>query len=138
MNVTVYARNAAKVPASWPADVRVVVGEITDAGAIDTTVAGADAVISALGPSMDKKAAGLPLVDGTKLIIEAMHRHGVKRFIGNGTPSVIDKRDKGTLQQKFARVAQKQHVTGVVPVFAGSMCLGPQEGLQPVVMRTVS
>ena len=99
--VTAYARNAAKVPASWPADVRVVVGEITDAGAIDTAVAGADAVISALGPSMDKKATGLPLVDGTKLIIEAMHRHGVKRFIGNGTPSVTDKRDKGTLQQKF-------------------------------------
>ncbi|WP_250037633.1 NAD(P)-dependent oxidoreductase [Paractinoplanes maris] len=99
--VTAYARNAAKVPVSWPADVRVVVGEITDAAAIDTAVAGADAVISALGPSMDKKATGLPLVDGTKLIIEAMQRHGVKRFIGNGTPSVVDKRDKPTLQQKF-------------------------------------
>ncbi|MFC7529325.1 NAD(P)-dependent oxidoreductase [Actinoplanes sp. GCM10030250] len=99
--VTAYARNAGKIPASWPDAVRVIVGEITNAAAIDTAVAGADAVIAALGPSMDKKATGLPLVEGTKLIIEAMQRRGVKRFIGNGTPSVIDKRDKPTLQQKF-------------------------------------
>src|SRR5687767_8831342 len=46
-----------------PSDVRVVVGDITDAAAIDTAVGGADAVISALGPSLNRKATGLPLVD---------------------------------------------------------------------------
>jgi nucleoside-diphosphate-sugar epimerase len=99
--VTAYFRNARKVPPSWPDDLRLVIGEITDAAAIDTAVAGADAVISALGPSMDRKATGLPLVDGTRLIIDAMQRRGVKRYIGNGTPSIIDQRDKPTLQQKF-------------------------------------
>jgi putative NADH-flavin reductase len=99
--VTAYARNPAKVPSSWPDTVRLVVGEITDAAAIDTAVAGADAVISALGPSMDRKATGLPLVEGTRLIIEGMQRHGVKRYIGNGTPSIIDQRDKPTVQQKL-------------------------------------
>lgn len=62
---------------------------------------GADAIISALGPSMDRKATGLPLVQGTRLIIEAMKRHGVERFIGNGTHSIIDKRDNPNLQQKL-------------------------------------
>ncbi len=100
-SVTAYARNPAKVPSSWPEDVRVIIGEITDPDAIDSAVTGADAVVSALGPSMDRKATGLPLVDGTRLIIEAMHRHGVKRYIGNGTPSIIDQRDKPNAQQKL-------------------------------------
>jgi nucleoside-diphosphate-sugar epimerase len=99
--VTAYARNPAKVPSSWPADVRVIIGAITDATAIDTAVTGADAVISALGPSMDRKETGLPLVDGTRLIIDAMKRHGVTRYVGNGTPSIIDARDKPNVLQKL-------------------------------------
>jgi nucleoside-diphosphate-sugar epimerase len=99
--VTAYARHRAKVPPSWPAEVRVVIGAITDATAIDTAVTGADAVVSALGPSMDRKEVGLPLVDGTWLIIGAMKRHGVTRYIGNGTPSIIDRRDKPNFQQKL-------------------------------------
>lgn len=99
--VTAYARNAGKVPSSWPQDLRLVVGEIVDAAAIDQAVTSADAVISALGPSMDRKATGLPLVEGTRLIIGAMKRHGVERFIGNGTPSIVDQRDHPNLQQKL-------------------------------------
>jgi nucleoside-diphosphate-sugar epimerase len=99
--VTAYVRNVRKAPPSWPDDVRVIVGEIIDAAAIDEVVTGADAVISALGPSLERKATGLPLVEGTRLIVDVMKRHGVRRFVGNGTPSIIDKRDKPTLQQKF-------------------------------------
>jgi hypothetical protein len=69
----------------------VVIGKITNAQAIDDAVAGADAVISALGLSMGRKETGLPLVEGTRLIIDAMKRHGVTRFIGNGIPSIVDK-----------------------------------------------
>jgi nucleoside-diphosphate-sugar epimerase len=99
--VTAYVRDIGKVPASWPENLRLIVGEIADAAAIDTAVSGADAVISALGPSMDRKATGLPLVEGTRLIVEAMKRHGVHRFIGNGTPSIVDKRDSPNLLQKL-------------------------------------
>jgi putative NADH-flavin reductase len=99
--VTAYARNPAKVPRSWSDDVRVIIGAITDATAIDTAITGADAVISALGPSMDRKQTGLPLADGTRLIIDAMKRHGVIRYIGNGTPSIIDARDNPNAQQKL-------------------------------------
>jgi nucleoside-diphosphate-sugar epimerase len=97
--VTAYVRNPAKVPASWPPHLRLVIGEITNAAAIDDAVAGAGAVISALGPSMSRDATGLPLVEGTRHIVDAMKRHDVRRFICNGTPSIVDKRDKPNLQQ---------------------------------------
>ena len=100
-DVTAYARNAAKVPTSWRDRVRVVIGEMSDAQAIDDAVAGADAVVSALGPSMDRKATGLPLVEGTGHILTAMQRHGVTRYIGHGTPSVLDPREKPTLQTRL-------------------------------------
>lgn len=92
--VTAHARTAGKVPAGWDGRVRVVLGAITDADVVDTAVSGADAVVSALGPSMDRASTGLPLVDGTKLIVRAMLRHGVERYVGLGTPSIHDARDR--------------------------------------------
>ena len=53
--VTTYARNLAKIPASWAGQVKVMIGEMSDAAAIDSAVAGADTVVSALGPSLDRK-----------------------------------------------------------------------------------
>ena len=88
--VTAYVRTPGKVPSTWGQDVTVVTGEITDAAAIDRAVTGADAVMSALGPSMDRKATGLPLVEGTEHIVEAIQHHGVRRYVGNATPSVLD------------------------------------------------
>lgn len=99
--VTAYARNAAKVPARWGDRVRVVIGEMSDVTAIDEAVSGADVVVSALGPSMDKKATGLPLVTGTEHVLDSMHRHGVTRYIGHGTPSVADPREKRTMQTRL-------------------------------------
>jgi hypothetical protein len=80
----------------------VIVGEITDAQAIDESITGADAVASALGPSMDRHASGLPLAEGNRLIVAAMDRHGVRRYVGNGTPTVLDHRDRRTLQLRFS------------------------------------
>lgn len=40
------------------------VGEITDAAAIAHAVADADAVVSALGPSLSRGATGLSLIEG--------------------------------------------------------------------------
>ncbi|WP_137874032.1 NAD(P)H-binding protein [Rhodococcus sp. Q] len=99
--VTAYARNRAKVPTRWGEKVRVVIGEMSDAAAIDNAIAGADVVVSALGPSMDRKATGLPLVEGTRHILDAMKRHGVARYIGHGTPSILDPREKPTWQTRL-------------------------------------
>ena len=72
-------------------------GELTDADAVQRAVHGADAVISALGPSPDRKATGMPLVDGTRTIVDAMGAEGVERYIGMATPSLRDPRDTGSL-----------------------------------------
>ena len=58
---------------------------------------GADAVISALGPSLDRKATGMPLVEGTRTILEAMRSEGVERYLGMATPSLRDPRDTASL-----------------------------------------
>ncbi len=100
--VTAYARNPAKVPDTWgEGRVRVVIGEMSDAEAIDSAVHGADAVVSALGPSMDRKATGLPLVEGARNILSAMEQHGVKRYVGHATPSLQDSQEKRTPQTRF-------------------------------------
>jgi putative NADH-flavin reductase len=95
-HVTAYARNPAKLALTHP-NLTVITGELTDAAAIQRAVHGADAVISALGPSLDRKATGMPLVDGTRTILDAMQAEGVERYVGMGTPSLRDPRDTASL-----------------------------------------
>jgi putative NADH-flavin reductase len=90
--VTAYVRNPAKLDLTHPS-LTVVTGELADGEAVQRAVHGADAVISALGPSLDRKATGMPLVDGTGSIVEAMRAEGVERYIGMATPSVRDPHD---------------------------------------------
>lgn len=95
-HVTAYVRNAAKLDITHP-DLTVVAGELTDREAVGRAVGDADAVISALGPSLDRKATGMPLVEGTRTIVEAMQAEGVERYIGMATPSLRDPRDSRSL-----------------------------------------
>jgi putative NADH-flavin reductase len=95
-HVTAYVRNPAKLTVT-DASLTVITGELTDRDAVQRAVHGADAVISALGPSLDRKATGMPLVDGTRIIVEAMRAEGVERYIGMATPSLRDPRDTGSL-----------------------------------------
>lgn len=99
--VTAYARNPQKIPESWDGKVQTVIGEMSDEAKIDSAVAGAEAVISALGPTMDRKAQGTPLIAGTQRIIDAMQTHDVPRFIGHATPAVLDRRDKPTFTTRL-------------------------------------
>jgi putative NADH-flavin reductase len=75
----------------------VVAGELTDRETITEAISGSDAVVSALGPSLDRKATGMPLVDGTRNIVEAMQAAGVRRYVGMATPSLRDPRDRRSL-----------------------------------------
>ena len=127
--VTAYARNATKIPPTWADRVRVAIGEMSDAEAIDRAVDGADAVVSTLGPSMDRMATGLPLVEGTRLILDAMKRHNVTRYIGQATPSVLDPREKptivtrliGFLPRTFMRRAYDEILGMTAPVLASDL-----------------
>lgn len=90
--VTVLVRNPGKLALSDP-NLAVVAAELTDRPAVERAVTGADAVISALGPSMKRSATGTPVSDGTRTIVQVMREQKVTRFIGLATPSVADRRD---------------------------------------------
>ena len=95
-HVTAYVRNLAKLDLAHP-NLTVITGELTDREEVRRAVRGADAVVSALGPSLDRKATGMPLVDGTRAIVEAMQAEGVERYIGMATLSLRDPRDTRSL-----------------------------------------
>ena len=76
--VTAVTRRPASIP---PRDCLSVVGaDVADADAVDATIAGSDAVLSALGVSYSRKPISV-YSQGTTNIIAAMHRHGVKRLV---------------------------------------------------------
>jgi putative NADH-flavin reductase len=94
--VVAYVRNPAKLDLTHP-ELTVIAGELTDCDGVQRAVHGADAVISALGPSLDRNATAMPLVDGTRTIVEAMQSEGTERYIGMATPSLRDPRDTGSV-----------------------------------------
>ena len=137
-DVTAYARNAAKVPDEWRDRVEVVIGTMADADAIDRAVAGAEAVVSALGPSMARDATGLPLVEGTGHILEAMKRHGVRRYVGHGTPSVLDPQEKPTLQTRLVGFMGRRMLPRAYAELQGMTTLIKESGLDWTVVRFTS
>jgi nucleoside-diphosphate-sugar epimerase len=93
--VAALVRSPAKLRIDHP-ELTVRTGQLSNAAAVRDVVAGSDAVISALGPSLKRGAQGSPVADGTRAIVAAMQGAGVRRFICLATPSVPDPRDRPT------------------------------------------
>jgi putative NADH-flavin reductase len=104
--VTALVRTPAKLTTTHP-DLTVVPGELSDTAAVEQAVKGADAVISALGPTLKRSATGTPVTGGTRTIVTAMQAHGVTRFIGLATPSLADPRDGSHWKLKILPVGAK-------------------------------
>ena len=95
--VVAYARNPAKLGIANDR-LTVVQGELSDRGQIERAIAGADAVVSTLGPrggSRDK-----PLTRGMQNIVAAMDKLGVRRIIITSTLSAKDQNDKPELRAR--------------------------------------
>jgi putative NADH-flavin reductase len=136
--VTAYARNPAKVPASWAEQVKVVIGEMSDTAAIDSAVAGADAVVSALGPSMDRTATGLPLVAGTGHVLSAMKHHGVRRYIGHATPAILDPHEKPTMLTRLIGFLPRTFMRRAYDEITGMSDLITRSGLDWTIVRFIA
>jgi len=89
--VVAFARNPAKL-AIKSERLTIVQGSLTDIEPIEQTVCGAEAVISLLGPTGNVK--GTPLSTGTKQILSAMKKHGVRRIVAVSTASAGDPNDR--------------------------------------------
>lgn len=105
--VVAHARAPEKIELRHPA-LRVVGGPLRDDAAVARTVAGADAVVSALGPAPLQR--GTPIADGTARIVEAMRHAGVERLVAIATPSAPDPADR--------RDRRMAAIVGVVRVLA--------------------
>lgn len=86
-SVTAYVRR----PDAFQTEVErltVVLGKLDDQDQMERAIEGADAVISALGPSLNppRKSTATPIADGHRLIVAAMEKNGVKRLVTLATP----------------------------------------------------
>ncbi len=95
-----YARNASKMKISHP-NLRLIEGTMLDEAGMERAVKGSDAVVETVGC----------VSEGTKLVIQAMKKHGVKRLIVVSTSNAKDSRDlpdkKFALLLGVTRVALK-------------------------------
>ncbi|WP_327149341.1 NAD(P)-dependent oxidoreductase [Nocardia sp. NBC_01329] len=85
--VTALTRDAARITRTHE-NLRIVEGDVLDPGAVERVVFGQDAVLVALGNGRK----GVVRAQGTRTIIEAMNRTGVKRLICQSTLGVGDSR----------------------------------------------
>lgn len=118
-HVTAYVRAANRIAPGWGDRVRVVVGQLTDESTVAQAVAGADAVISTVGPPVSRKVDPAPLIQGTAMIVAAMERASVTRYVGIGTPSIHADGDKPTLGARLAVGMVKRVMPGVYQAVTG-------------------
>jgi nucleoside-diphosphate-sugar epimerase len=88
--VVAHARRPERLGIHHPG-LRVVAGPLHDEVSIARTLAGADAVISALGPRPLQR--GTPVGEGTERIVAGMHHAGVDRLVAIATPTAPDPAD---------------------------------------------
>lgn len=102
--VKAFARTPAKIDVEHER-LEIVEGDVQDPAAVERAVAGADAVISALGPT--KNAPGPQVTRGTRHILAAMHRHGLRRIVVTGGAGVRDPHDRPNLLNRLVEIALK-------------------------------
>jgi putative NADH-flavin reductase len=84
--VLVFVTDPTTVPVTWRLRVQLTTGQLTDPVAVSAAVAWGEAVINAVDPRLTRP--GAHLVEGTGVVVAAMARHGVRRYIGLGSPAV--------------------------------------------------
>jgi putative NADH-flavin reductase len=109
--VTAFTRNPARMPQRHE-HLQIAAGDVTDLDAVQRAVSGHDAVIVTLGAGRK----GNVRADGTRTIIEAMERTGVRRLICQSTLGVGDSRGNLNFLWKYVmfglllRAAYDDHV----------------------------
>jgi hypothetical protein len=84
---------------------------------------------------MDRKATGLPLIEGTRHIVEAMQRHGVRRYVGNATPSILDPRERPTWQTRLPTFMAKTFLPRAYDEIVGMSQAVTSSGLDWTIVR---
>lgn len=88
-------------------DVRIIRGDIADAEQLRQAVSGADAVLSALGPTKFPHPKDLPITRATHAIIKAMEQERVNRLIAISTGTAADPGDSFDVKIRLPAVLLK-------------------------------
>ncbi|MFW6069356.1 MAG: NAD(P)-dependent oxidoreductase [Chloroflexota bacterium] len=102
--VTAFTRSPQKL-AAYRDRLHIVQGDVQDSGAVKRAVAGADAVISVLGPTQNTP--DYQITRGTGHILDAMKKHGVRRLVISAGAGVGDPQDEPKLFNKLINVLLK-------------------------------
>ena len=89
--VTAFARNPDAVTTKH-SRLAIMQGDILDYASVERAVKGQDAVLSALGTRILRK--NTIISDGSRNIITAMEKHGVKRFVCESSLSIGDSKEQ--------------------------------------------
>jgi nucleoside-diphosphate-sugar epimerase len=96
--VTAFVRDPVKLNVQHDC-LQIVQGDVTDSAAVERAVKGAQAVISVLNTRRDAK--GSPITQGTRNILGAMKKYGVRRLVFSAAPSAHDPQDAPDLRFKL-------------------------------------
>ena len=96
-DVTAFARSPEKL-AEYQEQIEIIQGDVQDKQAVSEAVAGADAVISVLGPT--ENTPDYQVQRGTQHILAAMQHHGVHRLVISAGAGVGDPKDEPKLFNK--------------------------------------
>lgn len=91
IDLTVFARSGSSFKHN---DVRIVQGDLTDKSLLRSAIHGADAVLSALGPTSLKHPKDRPVTQANVAITSAMTEEHVTRFIAISTGTAVDPCDE--------------------------------------------
>jgi putative NADH-flavin reductase len=116
-DVTVLIRDPARL-GQTAGKVRVVTGTVDDPEAVDAAVAGADAVISAIGPDGNNPREVDRLRDGMRNTIGAMRRHGVRRIVNLSGAGITAPGERKPMVDRL--------VTRLVRLFSGHVVAAKQ------------
>lgn len=102
--VTAFTRSPQKL-AAYRDRVQIVEGDVQESAAVERAVAGADAVISVLGPTQNIP--DYQVTRGTGHILDAMKKHVVRRLVISAGAGVGDPQDAPKLFNKLINVLLK-------------------------------
>ncbi|HEX5728771.1 NAD(P)-dependent oxidoreductase [Microbacterium sp.] len=130
--VQVLVRDPGRLTITSPA-LSVIRGDVLDAGAVDRTVAGTDAVLSLFG-----QVEGSPntlQTEGTRLIVEAMKRYGVTRIVSLSGGALSAPADRPRFADRVIRHLLKAVSPHVLTDAEGHLAVLEQSGLDWTVVR---
>lgn len=119
--VTAFVRSPEKMTIQHD-ELRVVQGDVFDAAQVATAVAGADAVLSGLGPV--KGGPDNVMAVSARNIVAGMQQHGVRRLIWSTGAGVADPQDRPTLINKLIGILLK--------LFSGSVLEDSLRGVEVI------